>query len=116
MSVAATHQLLTQLLLYLMYYFKYFLPEETALGGSSYVVQEVQELEALNRQHLTAVEEAAASTSAVGRSLRAQGRRWAQHVLEGPISQIMLAVYIMATVTAGATPLSAAAAAVGAGR
>ena len=83
-SVAATHQLLTQLLLYLMYYFKYFLPEETALGGSSYVVQEVQELAALNRQHLTAVEEAAASTSAVGRSLRAQGRRWAQHVLEGP--------------------------------
>ena len=113
-SVAATHQLLTQLLLYLMYYFKYFLPEETALGGSSYVVQEVQELAALNRQHLTAVEEAAASTSAVGRSLRAQGRRWAQHVLEGPLSWIMLAVYIMATVTAGATPLSAAAAAVGA--
>ena len=53
-SVAATHQLLTQLLLYLMYYFKYFLPEEAALGGSSYVVQEVQELAALNRQHLTA--------------------------------------------------------------
>ena len=41
---AGSTKLLTQLLLYLMYYFKYFLPEETALGGSSYVVQEVQEL------------------------------------------------------------------------
>ena len=41
-------------------------------------------------------------------ALLSQGDRWAQHVLEGPISWIMSAVYIAATVVSGYTPLSAA--------
>ena len=39
-SVAATHQLLTQLLLYSMYYYRYFLPDHPQLGGSSYTTEE----------------------------------------------------------------------------
>ena len=41
------------------------------------------------------------------RQLRDQGRRWAHHILEGPISWIMSAAYIFVTVVYGATPLSA---------
>ena len=39
--------------------------------------------------------------------LRSQGSRWAMHVLEGPISWILSALYIASTVIAGGTPLSA---------
>ena len=118
LSVAATHQLLTQLLLYVMYYFPYFMPKEGGLGGSRYFREEVQELSDLNRSHLKSVREIvgqppvpgvvkSSKDTAIGSSLRAQGRRWAQHVLEAPWSWIASFCYIVVTVTAGATPLSA---------
>ena len=43
-SVVATHQLLTQVLLYLMYAIRYQHPKKPTLGGSTYTIQEVQEL------------------------------------------------------------------------
>ena len=88
--------------------------------GSTYVREEVRELAQLNEMNLHAIRDiighpAEASRAAgasehettTSASLRAQGRRWAQHVLEGPISWAMSAGYIAATVIAGATPLSA---------
>ena len=119
-SVAATHQLLTQLLLYVMYYYRYFLPGEANLGGSSYTREEVQELAELNRSNLATVREIVGRPndrygrpdSDIGKSLRAHGRRWAWHVLEAPLSWIVSFVYIAVTVTVGVTPLSAAVAAV----
>ena len=119
-SVAATHQLLTQLLLYVMYYYRYFMPGEANLGGSSYTREEVQELAELNRSNLATVREIVGRPndrygrpdSDIGKSLRAHGRRWAWHVLEAPLSWIVSFVYIAVTVTLGVTPLSAAVAAV----
>jgi len=119
LSVAATHQLLSQLLLYVMYYFPYFMPAETGLGGSRYFREEVQELSELNRSHLASIREIVgrppmlgnrkqSPDTAIGASLRGQGRQWAQHVLEAPWSWIISFCYIVATVTYGATPLSAA--------
>lgn len=42
-----------------------------------------------------------------GQQLRKQGRLWGQHILEGPYSWILSAVYILVTVLTGFTPLSA---------
>lgn len=40
------------------------------------------------------------------KQLRDQGHRWAQHVLEGPISWMLSALYIAGTVVGGGTPLT----------
>jgi hypothetical protein len=39
--------------------------------------------------------------------LRSQGRRWSQHVLEGPLSWILGTLYIFLTVCLGVTPICA---------
>lgn len=69
------------------------------LGGSSFDKEEVRELEALNIDSLRSID---ALIRGEGESVRAdllrQGQRWAQHVLEGPISWIISAVYIFVTV------------------
>ena len=86
--------------------------------GSSYVREEVQELACLNEANLTAIKEIIGEQveqadgtvklvdTSTSHTLRKQGRRWAQHVVEGPISWMMSAAYIFGTVIAGATPLS----------
>jgi hypothetical protein len=112
LTAVATHQLLTQVLFYLMYAIRYHLPQHPSLGGSTYVIQEVQELEGLN---IDSVEVITALTQGNGQSrteLLKQGRYWAQHILEGPIVWILCMVYIAITVTYGATPLSASVGAV----
>ena len=53
--------------------------------------------------------------SKTGRALRAEGRRWAQHVLESPYSWILSTLHIFGTVLAGATPLAAVHAAIASG-
>ena len=45
--------------------------------------------------------------SAERKRILEQGRHWADHILEGPISWIMSAIYIAGTVTYGSTPISA---------
>ena len=47
--MAATQQLLTNLLMYCMYYLRYFNPESERAGGGTFVREEVQELAMLNR-------------------------------------------------------------------
>lgn len=110
-SVAATHQLLTHVLLSLM----------RSLGGSRPdlfprarpVAAELATL--CGASHLEALREIVGdgeqADTPTGARLRREGRRWADHVLEGPLSWILSAIYILVTVVVGFTPLSAALAA-----
>ena len=110
-SVAATHQLLTQILLYLM--FNCRVPDSDGqcklqtTAGSTFVMEEVQELAVLNELNIDALKELvgeAHDNPKEGRApkitdtptsamLRDQGRRWSQHVLEGPYSWLLSALY-----------------------
>jgi len=108
-TVAATHHLLTQLLMFVMGYLARFETKEK-LGGSSYEMEEVQELELLNRALCGGLREIVGDgrtgTTPTSRALRQYGRRWAWHVLEAPISWIVSAIYILVTVMV-TTPLVA---------
>ena len=109
LSLVATHALLTHLLIFSMNYLA-----ETRLGGSTYEAQEVQELHGFHESHIKAVRSIVgigsnlhdSEPSDASRSLRAQGRRWAQHILEAPIAWILSAFYIAITVIVGAAPIS----------
>ena len=107
LTVVATHQLLTQILLYVMYSVRFHHPKYPELGGSSFTLQEVRELEGLNTDGIADLEAIVTQDSAVRRQLLEQGRAWSRHILEGPITWIMSAVYVVATVVSGLTPLSA---------
>ena len=107
-SLVATHTLLTHLLIFTMNHLA-----ETRLAGSTFEVEEVRELAAFHDSHIEAVkaivgvdDSGKPKRTNASEMLRAQGHRWSQHILEGPISWILSAVYIAATVIAGATPLS----------
>lgn len=107
LTAVATHQLLTQVLFYLMYAIRYHLPEHPELGGSTFAIQEVQELEGLNIDSVDVITTLTQGDGQSRKELIAQGRYWAQHIKEGPIVWILSMLYIAATVTYGATPLSA---------
>ena len=136
LSVVATHQLLTQLLLYIMYFIRHYdaQDEYATTAGSSYVREEVHELAELNEGNLEAIREIIGDVHGGGeepggggggeqdlsgleedgagggtkqlsvtdtptsKALRQQGLRWAQHILEGPITWIFSAAYILVTV------------------
>lgn len=116
--------MLTQLLLYVLYYLRHFDAEGgySTTAGSSYVREEVHELAELNESNLAAIRDIVGvvsdasendpltlrSETATSAQLRKQGRHWAQHILEGPITWIASAIYITATVVAHRTPLSLA--------
>ena len=97
-----------------MYSARIYVPERPTLCGSSFDVEEARrsqlaeapqpppssprsrrdlpplqarELEGLDRACVAAVEKILDPTSEVHAQLQAQGRRWAQHVLESPYSQ-----------------------------
>lgn len=105
-SLAAIHQLLTQILLQVMLGLHQTSGSE-GLGGSSYSIADVRELIRLNDSSLATIAEMLDPTKPTHQELTKQGRRWAWHVLEGPVSWMMCAAYIAITVTIGATPLSA---------
>jgi len=112
LTVAATQQLLTQILLHLMYCVVHYEQGRPELGGSKFDKEEVQELEALDQDSLLTIDSLVKGSgdgddACVRGDLIRQGRRWAQHILEGPISWIVSAMYIAVTVIIGATPLSA---------
>jgi len=77
--------------------------------GAHYFKHETRELGSLSRHTLTALEDIVGvdrhgermEAAGVSDALRAQGRVWAQHVLEAPISWIASAVYIAGTVLSG---------------
>ena len=98
-----------------MYAARYYHPELPRLCGSSYHLEEVRELEALNMGTLANLRDLSTPGDPTRAALLAQGERWADHVLEGPRSWILCTAYILLTVTAGYTPLSAGVLAVGYG-
>jgi len=111
LTVVATHTLLTQILYHLMYSVRHYDHAIPNLGGSTFIKEEVRELEALGQDSLKTIDALVHGTDEEGRRAREdllrQGTRWAQHVLESPIAWILGALYILVTVTLGATPLSA---------
>ena len=119
----------SQVLLYLGYAVRYYDGADTPTlkGASTYRTEEIQELEGAQPEHArqhpaprapappgAAQSAADAEASACRKELLRQAHRWAQHILEGPISWIISAVYIIVSVTIGFTPLSAIAYAVSA--
>jgi len=101
LTAVATHQLLTQVLFYLMYAIRYHVPQHPTLGGSTYAIQEVQELEGLNIDSVEVIEALTRGDGHCRRELLKQGRYWAKHILEGPIVWILSMLYIAVTVTYG---------------
>ena len=100
LSVAATHQLLTNVLLYLMYSMRYYHGDKYPdVCDSHFDIEEVRELEMMNRDTLTVLRQicGAGSRSSAMAPRRAEARRgchctascsrayWASHILEGPI-------------------------------
>ena len=98
-SLAAMHQLLTQLLLHLMF----AVPDAS---DTTYDKREVLELSRLNDNSIATLDEMVNPSSAVHAALVAQGRRWGHHILESPICWLISAMYIATTVILGTTPLA----------
>jgi len=105
-SVAATHQLLTQILLYLMQ--KVQLDRLEGPSGGFYLPDDCRQLDHLNNANITAIEEivgykrdGVAAPTSTSKDLRATGSRWGQHVLEGVHAWILSFVYIFVTVISG---------------
>lgn len=127
LTVAATHQLLTQLLIALMHYAQHkaaadckssseaaqdAMKTSTACrcGGANFYAEDVEELSRLNSASIEAIGVIVGEPrrpTATSTALHAQGRRWALYILESPFSWICSALYILATVIAHKTPLSA---------
>jgi len=109
LSLVATHQTLTQLLLYLMRYFSLFVdPEIKEATGAGFYKHDIEEIATMNRINLACLEDIVGVNcmgdvcrSAVSVALRAQGRLWSLHILEAPVSWILSAGYIVATVVSG---------------
>ena len=109
LTVAATQQLLTQILLHLMYSVRHYHEDRPTMGGSTFDKRDVQELETLDQDSLQTIDAIVnGDATGVRKQLLKQGSVWADHILEGPISWIMCASYIAITVTLGWTPLTVA--------
>ena len=70
--------------------------------------KDLAELERCNGMNISALAEIVGQggpTETV-KQLRGKGRRWAQHVLEGPRAWILCALYIFITVTLGQAPVT----------
>ena len=105
-SVAATHQILTQILLYLMR--KVQLDGLEDVSGGKYTVEDFKILEDLNQKNISALEEITGfsrqnvkTPTATETLLREKGNYWALHVLETPMSWMMCAAYVLGTVISG---------------
>ena len=91
-----------------MHYCSHYLPEQNRRVGASFEAFEVCEFAQLNKDHLSSIGEIVSQGSTTRRRLNRQGFHWGCHVLEGPLSWLMSAAYVLGTVVAGATPLSVA--------
>lgn len=103
-SVAATQQLLTQILMYVA---SRLASDELGEAAGAVVTQtDLAELERLNRGNVHALEEIVGhhGRTETEHELRRRGRAWAQHVLETPRAWILCAVYITFTVTWASPP------------
>ena len=115
-SIIAMHHLLSMLLIFLMGFLGHFEHRgpsgtHTSICGSAFHFNEVRELAMIARkQHDAATElvgRVALGDTRTANELEKQGRRWAQHILEAPLSWILSLSYIAVTVLLGVTPLGA---------
>jgi len=105
-SVAATHQLLTEILTYLMGQVYSKGPHAMSLYGAKYERDDICQLERCNQENIAALEEIIGvdrdgitrNESELCKSLRKKGNYWAQHVLESPRSWCLCALYVLGTV------------------
>ncbi|KAK3287859.1 hypothetical protein CYMTET_4650 [Cymbomonas tetramitiformis] len=114
-SLAATHQLLTQILLYILHYLSVVATPEQQDRAGVFPMSEVRQLEGLNIACIEALEDivgfdrdrkyvGSKTPDAACHALRQQGALWARHVLEVPRVWILSAVYIVVTVVLGVPP------------
>ncbi|EKX55458.1 hypothetical protein GUITHDRAFT_99235 [Guillardia theta CCMP2712] len=101
-SVVASHQLLTQLLIYLMK--KVQLDGMEEASGGKYTVEDVKVLEELHAENFTAMEDIVgydrngiACPTYTSEELKKRGRYWSLHVLEVPMSWMLSFCYILGT-------------------
>ena len=110
-SVAASHQLLTQILQHLALSVMSN-PKLRRAVGCQYTDHDLSELERCNRDNVDAISDIVGDVGPLdsknrgiatdtSRHLKAKGNMWAQHVLEAPRAWIMSATYIAITVTLG---------------
>ena len=113
-SPVATHQLLTQLLIYLMDSAEHRGTKEDPHAGmhrmgATFLKDDVAQLEACNQNTIGSLEQIVGvdrdgitkNKSALSCELRAKGSHWANHVLEAPRTWVLCAVYILGTVIFG---------------
>ena len=109
-SVVATHELLTHIFEY-MAQIILANPKFRATAGSILTDTDLSELERCTRDNIAALEEITGfdrdgnqlppARARDAAALRAKGAHWAQHVLETPRVWIMIAVYVVLSVTLG---------------
>eukprot|EP00931_Biecheleriopsis_adriatica_P010461 TRINITY_DN11152_c1_g1_i1.p1 TRINITY_DN11152_c1_g1~~TRINITY_DN11152_c1_g1_i1.p1 ORF type:complete len:1458 (-),score=249.36 TRINITY_DN11152_c1_g1_i1:158-4531(-) len=107
LSVAATHQLLTQILMYLANFLHQSKPVKLA-SGCRLTGRDLIELEHCDECNLEALEdivgydrEGNRLKTETSQQLRALGAHWSWHVLENPIAWILCFLYVMGTVVSG---------------
>jgi len=107
-TVAASHQMLTQLFGYMASSINSDFELRVA-SGSVISQSDIMELERCNIENIAALEEIVGCTregeptgpGGTDSELRAQGAKWTQHVLETPRAWMCCATYVAATVIAG---------------
>ena len=123
LTVAAIHQVLTEILLNLMYFTRPPNDEDGELAslgtnqahklgqelrtvlGASHSARDISNLYASNKANIVAISQITGSgdggNNVVEKTLRGKGAAWAKHVLESPKSWLICAAYIIITVTWG---------------
>ncbi|CAE7706632.1 unnamed protein product [Symbiodinium pilosum] len=107
LSVVATHQMLTQILIYVAS--KIVSDRKLSMAAGSKIKRmDLAELEKNNRLNIRALRSIVGREEDhhIARELRAQGRQWAQHVLEVPRAWMLSALYIFITVVYGSAPMT----------
>lgn len=108
LTVAATHQLLTNLFEY-MSIIILSNNEYRSVTGAVITEQDLEILERCNRDNIAAledivgvsVEKRSLTSSRTATKLRKVGKLWSQHILENAIAYAMTIIYIFVTVTSG---------------
>ena len=105
-SVAATHHIFTELLLYIMKKIHFAGAEH--IGHGTYTQDDISMLEDIHHRNIGALEEIIGVTrngdvraSETSQELRSLGKYWSQHVLEGVYSWLLVMCYICGTVISG---------------
>ena len=121
-SVVATHQLLTTILLHICVTIISD-PQFSKASGSIVTERDLQVLERCNQENIKALEEIVGvdskgneiheKRSKTEQELRSAGDLWSEHILENAKAYIMSFIYVIGTVTSGFPPISGLAKAFG---